>query len=80
MNTMQAVSFSNVFHTSIGFVTLQTIMFELVWILDLVSPLLDFVQELPEHRPSEVVWQSAGPVVFDEGFNDSLSEGGNGIY
>lgn len=36
------------------------------------SPLLDFIQELPENRPSEVVWQTARYVVFDEGFNDGL--------
>lgn len=36
------------------------------------SPLLDFIQELPENRPPEVVWQTARYVVFDEGFNDGL--------
>jgi len=40
------------------------------------SPLLDLVQELSENRASEVVWQTAAHVVFDEGFNDSLSERG----
>lgn len=45
----------------------------------MLSPLLDFVQELPEDRLSEVVWQTAGHVVFDEGFNDSLQEKRGGI-
>lgn len=36
------------------------------------SPLLDFVHKLSENRASEVVWQTVGCVVFDEGFNDSL--------
>lgn len=62
---------------SIGCVTLHT-LFELVLNLDwiMVSPLLDFVQELPENRTSEVVWQTAGHIVFGEGFNDRLLERG----
>lgn len=36
------------------------------------SPLLEFIDELPENGPSEVVWQTVGHVVFDEGFNESL--------
>lgn len=39
------------------------------------SPLLGFIQELSEDRPSEVVGQSAGHVVSDEAFDDGLSEG-----
>lgn len=41
------------------------------------SPLLGFIQELSEDRPSEVVGQSAGHVVSDEAFDDGLSEGGS---
>lgn len=53
-------------------------MFDLVSILDCTvrSPLLDSVQELPEDRPPEAVGQTAGHVVFDEGFDDSLSDRG----
>lgn len=39
------------------------------------SPLLGFIQELSEDRPSEVVGQSAGHVVSDEAFDDGLPEG-----
>lgn len=38
----------------------------------MVLPLLDFVQELPENRLSEVIWQTVGHIVSDEGFYDSL--------
>lgn len=37
-------------------------------------PLLDFVQELPENRLSEVIGQTVCHIVSDEGFYDSLSE------
>lgn len=36
-------------------------------------PLLDFVQELPENRLSEVIGQSVGHIVSNEGIYDSLS-------
>ena len=35
-------------------------------------PLLYFMQKLPEDRLSEVVWQAARQIVFDEGLNKSL--------
>lgn len=38
------------------------------------SPLLDFVKELSENRASEVAGQTPRHIVFDEGFNHSLSE------
>lgn len=43
-------------------------------VLTEVSPLLDFVEELSEHRAPEVDWQTAGDVVFDEGFDHGLEE------
>lgn len=57
---------------TIDFVTLNEF-----WIV--VSPLLGFVKKLPENRSSEVVWQTARHVVFDEGFDDGLSERGSAI-
>lgn len=44
------------------------------------SPLLGFIQELSEDRPSEVVGQSAGHIVSDEAFDDGLSEGGRAVF
>lgn len=41
---------------------------------NVASPLLDFVQELSENRASEVAGQTPRHIVFDEGFNHSLSE------
>lgn len=38
----------------------------------MVLPLLDFVQELPENRLSEVIGQTVGYIVSDEGFYDGL--------
>lgn len=38
----------------------------------MVLPLLDFVQELPENRLSEVIGQTVGHIVSDEGFHNSL--------
>lgn len=37
-----------------------------------VLPLLGFVQELPENRLSELIGQTVGHIVLDEGFYDSL--------
>lgn len=42
------------------------------YFLSMVLPLLDFVQELPENRLSEVIGQTVGHIVSYEGFYDSL--------
>lgn len=71
LSVCQICEFRNTLFQSISeYIEILFLVF--IWIV--VSPLLDFVQELSENRPSEVTGQTAGHIISDEGFNDSLSE------